>query len=90
LYFIHWGRVRITTVSARGKEAHIAVIGAGDFCGGGCFIGDVNRMTTATCVLDSTICPFREDRVFAEFFVARVLTDLVRLREVVESHIIDA
>jgi len=98
-YFVHQGRVRITTVSAQGKEATVAIIDAGDFCGEGCLIGDRKRVASATCISNCTVArleqgsairALRQDHVFSEFFVARILTNLVQLREVVASHIIDS
>jgi CRP/FNR family transcriptional regulator, cyclic AMP receptor protein len=99
LYFIQQGFVRITTVSARGKEANIAVIGINDFFGEGCLIGHTTRVATATCLSDcmvvrleqaSAIRALRQNRPFAEFFVARIVTSLVQLREVVVSHILES
>lgn len=99
VYFVHRGRVQVTTMSARGKEATVAVVDAGDFCGEGCLIGEGVRVATATCVSDSTVAQLeqasviralRQDQAFAEFFVARILTSMIQLREIVASHIIDS
>ena len=44
VFYIQQGKVKITVVSAQGKEAVVAVLGADDFCGEGCLAGQRLRM----------------------------------------------
>jgi len=98
VYYIHRGRVRITVVSPRGKEAIVAVIDPGDFCGEACLIGERLRPATATCIADSVVArldqssvlrALHQDQAFADVFVAHIVTNVVQLRETVLSHLID-
>src|ERR1700687_352926 len=48
--YIQEGGVKITAVSASGKEAIIAILGPGEFFGEGCLAGQSVRMGHATAV----------------------------------------
>ena len=50
LYYILQGRVRLTVVSSRGKQAVISILGTGDFFGEGCLAGQLVRMSTAAAM----------------------------------------
>jgi CRP/FNR family transcriptional regulator, cyclic AMP receptor protein len=60
IFFIQSGKVKITVVSAAGKEAVIAVIGARSFLGEGALVGQTLRISTATVLAPS--CVFRIDK----------------------------
>src|ERR1039457_1508441 len=45
IFFIQKGKVKLTVVSRQGKEAVIAILGAGDFFGEGCLAGLTLRMS---------------------------------------------
>jgi CRP-like cAMP-binding protein len=73
-----------------GKEAVIALLGRGDFCGEGCLVGEPLRMATATamtkCVVArlekaTVIRAIHEDAAFSEFLVAYVLKRTARLTD---------
>jgi len=59
IFFIQSGKVKITVVSAAGKEAVTAVIGARSFLGEGALVGQPFRISTATVLAPS--CVFRID-----------------------------
>jgi CRP-like cAMP-binding protein len=44
VFYIQKGKVKLTVVSEKGKEATIAILGAGDFFGEGCLAGQAIRM----------------------------------------------
>jgi CRP-like cAMP-binding protein len=46
--YIQEGGVKLSVVNKAGKEALVAILGAGDFFGGGCLAGQSVRMMTAT------------------------------------------
>ena len=51
VFYLHSGRVRVTVVSTRGKEATITMLEAGDFLGEEALSGAVKlRMATATAI----------------------------------------
>ena len=55
IYFIQTGKVKITVVSAAGKEAVLAVLGPRGFLGEGCLVGQSLRISTATAIQSSTL-----------------------------------
>jgi CRP/FNR family transcriptional regulator, cyclic AMP receptor protein len=48
VFYIQQGRLKLTVLSEHGKEAVVAILAAGDFCGEGCLAGQSLRMATAT------------------------------------------
>jgi CRP/FNR family transcriptional regulator, cyclic AMP receptor protein len=60
IYFIQTGKVKITVVSAAGKEAVLTMLGPRGFLGEGCLIGQTLRISTATAIQSSTL--FRIER----------------------------
>ena len=90
VFYIQKGQIQLTVISMQGKEAVIAVLGAGDFCGEGCLVGEPLRMATATtmtqCVVvrlekAMVIRAIHEDREFSEFLVTYVLKRTARLTD---------
>ena len=90
VFYIQKGQIQLTVISMQGKEAVIAVLGAGDFCGEGCLVGEPLRMATATtmtqCVvvrLEKAIVirAIHEDLEFSEFLVTYVLKRTARLTD---------
>ena len=55
VYYIQDGQVKLTVVSARGKEAVIAMLGAQAFFGEGCLCGQLVRIATATSITDCSL-----------------------------------
>ncbi len=53
--YIQAGGVKITALSAGGKEAIVAILGPGDFFGEGCLAGQPLRMGNATATTFSTV-----------------------------------
>jgi CRP/FNR family transcriptional regulator, cyclic AMP receptor protein len=47
VFYIQKGRVKVSLISERGKEAVVALHGKGDFFGEGCLIGQPLRLATA-------------------------------------------
>jgi CRP/FNR family transcriptional regulator, cyclic AMP receptor protein len=60
IYFIQTGKVKITVVSAVGKEAVLAMLGPRGFLGEGCLVGQTIRISTATAIQSTTL--FRMER----------------------------
>jgi CRP/FNR family cyclic AMP-dependent transcriptional regulator len=55
VFYIERGKVKLTVVSKRGKEAVIAILPEASFFGEGCLAGQPLRMATASTVEPSTI-----------------------------------
>jgi CRP/FNR family cyclic AMP-dependent transcriptional regulator len=90
VFYIESGKVQLTVVSARGKEAVIGVLERGSFFGEGCLAAQPLRMSTASATQPSSI--IRVDRStmvrllhrepeFAELFTAYLLSRNVRIEE---------
>ena len=47
MFYLRQGKVKIAVTSDQGKEAIVAILGAGDFFGEGCLAGQPLRIATA-------------------------------------------
>jgi CRP/FNR family transcriptional regulator, cyclic AMP receptor protein len=50
VYYIQKGKIKLTVVSERGKEAVVGILGPDHFFGEGCMNGHPLRVTTATSI----------------------------------------
>ncbi len=55
VFYLQRGRVKLAVTSEHGKEAIVAILGAGEFFGEGCIAGQPLRMATATAMSDCTV-----------------------------------
>jgi CRP-like cAMP-binding protein len=55
VFYIHKGKIKLTVVSQQGKEAVVAILGAGDFFGEGCLAGQATRMSSASTMSECSI-----------------------------------
>jgi CRP/FNR family cyclic AMP-dependent transcriptional regulator len=55
VFYLQDGQVKLTVVSAQGKEAVIAILAPRSFLGEGCLAGQPLRMATATTLTDCTL-----------------------------------
>jgi CRP/FNR family transcriptional regulator, cyclic AMP receptor protein len=55
IYYIRKGQVKIISHSEQGKDAVVAILGPGDFCGEGCLAGQPRRMATAAAMTDCSM-----------------------------------
>lgn len=94
VFLIQRGKVKVSVVSERGKEAVVAVLGRNEFVGEGCLAGQRLRISTATVMADAVILRLektailrliRDDPSFSELFIAHLLTRAVR----VEADLVD-
>jgi CRP/FNR family cyclic AMP-dependent transcriptional regulator len=90
VFYIQSGRVKLTVVSTRGKEAVIGVLERGSFFGEGCLAGQPLRMATASAIQPSSIVRvgkstmvrvLHREAEFAEVFTAYLLSRNVRIEE---------
>ena len=65
VFFIQSGKVKVSVVSAAGKEAVIAMLGPNDLLGEGALAGESSRLSTATA-LESSIVFRIEKRAMAQ------------------------
>lgn len=90
VFYIQDGQVKLSVVSARGKEAVIAILKAQSFFGEGCLAGQPLRMATATALTDGALMRIEKhemiralhaDPAFAELFMAYLLSRSLRIEE---------
>jgi CRP/FNR family cyclic AMP-dependent transcriptional regulator len=90
VFYIQTGKVKVAVISAQGKEAIIAILGASDFFGEGCLIGQPLRLATAIAMTDCTVARLEKATMlhslhaepkFAEVFTAHLLTRNSRIEE---------
>jgi CRP/FNR family cyclic AMP-dependent transcriptional regulator len=61
VFYIQEGNVKLTVVSQQGKEAIIAMLGAGDFIGEGCLTGQRFYLASAAAMTNSTVARIEKD-----------------------------
>ncbi len=90
VFYIHSGKVKKTVISEQGKEAVVALLGAGDFFGEGCLAGEALRLSTVTAMTNCVIARIskaditrviHEEPAFAELFIAHLLARNGRVEE---------
>ncbi|MGB7438104.1 MAG: Crp/Fnr family transcriptional regulator [Candidatus Acidiferrum sp.] len=88
--YIQEGGVRLSVINEGGKEAVVAVLGAGDFFGEGCLAGQPVCMGTATAIGATSILSIgkaemmkvlRTEHAFSDLFIAHMLTRNIRIEE---------
>ena len=99
VFYIQSGKVKLTVVSKRGKEAVIAILPEGSFFGESCLAGRPLRIATARTVERSTIIRV-EKRVmvgllhrepeFAERFLAYLLSRNIRMEADLVDHLFNS
>jgi CRP/FNR family cyclic AMP-dependent transcriptional regulator len=90
VFYVQSGKIKLTVVSTRGKEAVIGVLEEGSFFGEGCLAGQPLRMSTAIALEASSIvrvdkktmvATLHRDPEFSELFIAYLLSRNVRIEE---------
>jgi CRP/FNR family transcriptional regulator, cyclic AMP receptor protein len=99
IFFIQKGRVKLTVVSQQGKEAVIAILGAGDFFGEGCLAGQTLRMSTVTTISEcsivrldkaDTVRVLHDEPAFSEVFLHYLLSRNIRIEEDLVDHLFNS
>ena len=93
-FYIQKGRIKLAVSSRQGKEAVVAILGAGEFFGEGCLIGQPLRLATAKAMAESEVMRVTKaemirvlhaEPAFGELFIAHLLTRNSR----VEADLVD-
>jgi CRP/FNR family cyclic AMP-dependent transcriptional regulator len=94
VFYIQEGKIKLTVLSTKGKEAIIAILERGAFLGESCLTGQMVRVATATALDASTILrigkptmirTLHDEPAFAERFMTYLLTRNLRI----ESDLVD-
>ena len=90
VFYVQTGRIKVTVVSEQGKEAVVAILQPGNFCGEECLTGHKLRMATVSalseCVLirmpkESIIRALHDDPEFSELFTTYLMERNIRVQE---------
>jgi len=90
VFYIRRGKVKHGVTSQQGKEAIVAILGAGDFLGEGCLAGRLLRIGTAEAITDCTLVKIEkalmarvlhEQHDISEMFVTHLLSRSLRYEE---------
>jgi CRP/FNR family cyclic AMP-dependent transcriptional regulator len=90
VYYVHSGRVRVTVVSQEGKEAIVAILPPGSFCGEECLTGHTLRIATARALTECLLVrmakagvmrALHDDQQFSELFTIYLIQRNIRVQE---------
>jgi CRP/FNR family transcriptional regulator, cyclic AMP receptor protein len=90
VFYIQKGKIKLTVVSERGKEAVVGILEPNHFFGEGCLNGHSLRVTTATAIEQSLItripkaemiATLHDQPEFSELFMADLLSRNSRIEE---------
>ncbi len=90
VFYIQDGGVKLSVLSAAGKEAVVAILGPGDFLGEGCLAGQPRRMGSATALMATTVLripkremmrTLHEQPALSDLFIGHMLSRNIRIEE---------
>jgi CRP-like cAMP-binding protein len=90
VFYIKKGKVKVTVVSAQGKEAVVAILGVDEFVGEGCLIGQPKRLATASAMTECVMMRvdkaeisrvLQNEPAFSQMFVSHILARNARIEE---------
>ena len=99
VFYIQSGKAKKTVISEQGKEAVVALLGAGDFFGEGSLAGEPLRLATVSALTKCTIARIskaditrviHEEPAFAELFIAHLLARNSRVEEVLVDQLFNS
>lgn len=99
VFYIETGKIKLTVVSEHGKEAVVAMLETGDFCGEECLAQQPLRISTATTLTEcvatrlekpNVLRALHNDLQFSEFAFTYLLTQNIRLKEQLVDHLFNS
>jgi CRP/FNR family transcriptional regulator, cyclic AMP receptor protein len=90
VFYIRKGKVKLVVTSKQEKQAVVAILGADEFLGEGCLNGEAVRLATARALTETEVMRVEKtemirvlhaEPMFAEMFVAHLLTRASRIQE---------
>jgi len=94
VFFVQTGKLKVTVVSDRDKEAIAAILGPDEFFGEACMAGQVLRLVTISAMTDAIVMRIekaemvrliQEQPAFSQIFMTHILNRTIR----VEADLID-
>lgn len=89
-YYIQSGKIKLTILSDRGKEAVVAILEPGQFFGESCLLGIRRRVASSSAMTDATVArvtrpgltrALRSQPGFSELFIGHLLKRNLRAHE---------
>ena len=99
MYYLQKGTVKLTVLSAQGKEAVIAILKPGHFFGEQCLTGHTIRSMTATALESSVVLRIAQRKMiqvlqnepsFSELFLKYILSHSMRVEEDLVDHLFNS
>jgi CRP-like cAMP-binding protein len=99
VFYLAKGKIELKVLSLQGKEAILAVLGAGDFFGEGCLVGQPLRVATAVAVTECSVMRMdksvmvallRDEPDLAALFLSYLLSRNIRLEEDLVDHLFNS
>jgi CRP-like cAMP-binding protein len=100
VFYVQKGKIRLTVISKRGKEATISLLGSGSFLGEECIATiQPQRMATATALTPASVLRIErsemvrvlhEEKLFSEVFVTYLLARNARIQEDLVDHLFNS
>ena len=99
VFYIQEGEIKLSVLSPKGKEAVVAVLGAGDFLGEGCLAGQPRRIATARALTASVVLKIpktemtrtlHEQPTFSDRFIAHMLARNIRVEDDLVDHLFNS
>jgi CRP-like cAMP-binding protein len=90
VFYLQDGAIKLSVLSAAGKEAVVAMLGPGDFFGEGCLAGQTRRMGSATAMVPTVVLRIAKDEMMrtlheqsalSDRFIAHMLARNIRIEE---------
>jgi CRP/FNR family transcriptional regulator, cyclic AMP receptor protein len=90
VFYLRRGKVKLTVTSKQGKEAIVAILGAGEFFGDGCLAGQPLRVSAAVAITDCSLARIEKPQMarmlheqhgVSELFVTHLLSRNIRYEE---------
>jgi CRP/FNR family transcriptional regulator, cyclic AMP receptor protein len=94
VFYTQSGKVKMTVVSERGKEAVVALLEIGSFFGEGCLNGQPRRLATATALTEGIVLRIAKEEMVRVLrtepaFAARFMSYLLQRNSRVEEDLVD-
>jgi CRP/FNR family cyclic AMP-dependent transcriptional regulator len=92
--YIQAGAVKLTVVNESGKQAVVAILGSGDFCGEGCLTGQPISLATATAIAPTTVLAIEKNEMIRMLhgeheFSDRFITFMLERNIRIENDLVD-
>jgi CRP/FNR family transcriptional regulator, cyclic AMP receptor protein len=90
VFYVKKGKIKVTVVSSHGKEAVLAILGADEFLGEGCLIGQPKRLATAAAMTECVtmrvekaeiLRVLHDEPAFSQMFVSHILARSARIED---------